>query len=169
MKPEIFWLNSQAALRLAIMPRPRGGEWLRSEVDGYARAGLNVIVSLLERAEEHELGLLDEGPLCRDHGLDFISLPIADRSVPASIQQFGSVVRHAALNLRNGSGVGIHCRMGIGRASVVAACVMIELGMPASDVFGHLSRARGLTVPDTPEQAAWVMEWARSRALKRLS
>lgn len=163
MKPEIFWLDQRAAMRLAIMPRPRSGEWLGSEIEGFARAGLNVVVSLLVRAEEHELGLVDEGRLCRSHGLDFLSLPIEDRSVPSSVHQFGVVVRHLTVNLRNGSGVGIHGRMGIGRASLVAACVMIEMGMPAAEVFAHLSRARGMTVPDTEEQIEWVMEWARQR------
>lgn len=49
--------------RLSIVTRPRGGDWLEEEIRSWARSGLNVIVSLLEPAEEAEFGLSQEADL----------------------------------------------------------------------------------------------------------
>jgi hypothetical protein len=48
-------------IRLAIMPRPRGDEWLAEEVRGWSRLGLNHVISLLEPHEVRELGLARGG------------------------------------------------------------------------------------------------------------
>jgi hypothetical protein len=45
---------------MAIMARPRAGDWLESEVDEWKAAGIDVVVSLLERDEVVELGLQRE-------------------------------------------------------------------------------------------------------------
>jgi hypothetical protein len=34
-------------LSLAIMPRPRAGDWLEDEIDQWQREGLKIVVSLL--------------------------------------------------------------------------------------------------------------------------
>ena len=73
--------------RLAIVARPRGGDWLEDEVEAWRAAGLDVVVSLLEQDEAHELGLEDEAKACAARGLKFIEFPITDRGVPASLQR----------------------------------------------------------------------------------
>ncbi len=62
---EIYWIPVIAAGRLAIMPRPRSGDWLADEISAWDREGLNVVVSLLESHEVKELGLGDEATLCK--------------------------------------------------------------------------------------------------------
>ncbi|MGB3547125.1 MAG: hypothetical protein WBA17_09120, partial [Saprospiraceae bacterium] len=51
----------------------------------------------------------------------------------------------------------IHCRMGIGRASVLAAATMINLGYEAKDIFEIIGKYRKLEVPDTDEQKTWIL------------
>ena len=46
--------------RLAIVPRPRGGDWLDVEARGWRNLGFDCVVSLLERPEEAELQLEGE-------------------------------------------------------------------------------------------------------------
>jgi hypothetical protein len=48
MRPKIHWIDLPAGVRLAIMPRPRAGDWLDAEIAGWGAEGIGVIVSLLE-------------------------------------------------------------------------------------------------------------------------
>ncbi len=57
--------------------------------------------------------------------------------------------------------IGVHCRQGIGRSSLVAACVLVTLGESPQSAFEHIERARGRSVPDTAEQKEWVISFAR--------
>jgi hypothetical protein len=62
------------------MPRPRSAEWLADEIAGLRNQGVTVVVSLLELSEEREPGILEEGPLCRAAGIEFLSFPIGPRT-----------------------------------------------------------------------------------------
>lgn len=164
IQPDIYWLRDAKHIRLAIMPRPRSGEWLADEIMGLHRAGLKTIVSVLESFESQELGLQQEEALCKESGMDFISFQIPDRGVPASSADFAALVDSLAAKLSNGNSVGIHCRAGIGRSGLLAACVLGRLGIAPDRAFAMLTRARGVAVPDTEAQTAWVHNFARSHS-----
>jgi protein-tyrosine phosphatase len=50
----------------------------------------------------------------------------------------------------------LHCRFGIGCASLLAAAVLVLEGVDADEAWRRLTCARGLGVPDTEEQRRWV-------------
>ncbi|HEU5458840.1 MAG TPA: dual specificity protein phosphatase family protein [Pyrinomonadaceae bacterium] len=160
MKPDVYWIEGPWPGKLAILARPRGEDWLEDEVVGWKNSGVNVVVSLLTRDEDYELGLLDECKLVQRHGLTFISFPISDYSVPTSTGEIRQLVSNLEQSLKRGDSVGIHCRQGIGRSSLVAACVLVTSGESPSLAFEHISSARGRSVPDTPEQRNWVTAFA---------
>jgi protein-tyrosine phosphatase len=141
------------------MPRPRAGDWLEDEVASWRRSGLEVVVSLLEDEEIAELGLDQEAELCGRAGIQFLRFPIPDRGVPASPGPVTALVRMVVAELQAGHGVGIHCRIGVGRSALVACCVMAALGVPLEVAWASLHRARGLSVPDTEAQRGWVSAW----------
>src|SRR5262245_24454832 len=145
------------------MPRPRAGDWLEDEIDSWRRSGLDVVLTLLQDGEISELGLGQESALCERAGLTFLRLPIPDRGLPSSRQVVSQIVDTLCGQLRQGRGVGIHCRIGVGRSALIAACVLIALGQPVETAWASIQKARGLSVPDTPEQKAWVAGWARDR------
>lgn len=147
------------------MPRPRGGDWLEDEVAAWARAGLDVIVSLLEEREAAELGLSREGELCRAAGLSFIQFPIVDRGVPASSNETFDLVNRLATSLSQGKNIGVHCRQSVGRSSLIAATVLIALGKEPQDAFEQIAAARGCPVPETPRQLDWVLAFAPQAVL----
>jgi protein-tyrosine phosphatase len=91
-----------------------------------------------------------------------IPLPIKDRGTPESEAGFFALANELAASVQQGSAVAVHCRAGIGRSGLLAGSVLLRLGVPASQVFAALSRARGLSVPDTPAQ----MEWFHSVAVR---
>lgn len=162
MKPDVYWINGPWPGKLAILARPRGADWLEDEIAGWKNAGVDVVVSLLTRGEDSELGLVDERELVQLHGLTFISFPIADYNVPTSITELRQLVSNLEQSLKRGDSVGIHCRQGIGRSSLVAACVLVTSGESPSSAFQNISSARGRSVPDTSEQRDWVTTFANN-------
>src|SRR6516165_8724703 len=86
MRTELYWIAGPWPGRLAIMPRPRGGDWLEDEVRSWRRFGVDVVLSLLTPDEIAELSLADEQELCRANGIQLLSFPITDRGVPSSKQ-----------------------------------------------------------------------------------
>ena len=84
MMPDVYWIRDIEPLRLALMPRPRGGEWLEDEIAGWERLGIDVVVSLLHPYEADELEISKEGSLCSARGIQYRSFPIQDRGVPES-------------------------------------------------------------------------------------
>ena len=119
-----------------------------------------MLVSLLTADEVAELELQDEERLCGDCGLHFISLPIPDRSVPFSMPEAGCIIDPILEELWAGKAVAVHCRMGIGRSALIAACLLKSQGIGVDEAFAMISRARGFSVPDTEEQREWVEGFA---------
>ena len=161
IRPDIYWIEGPWRGKLAILARPRGDDWLEDEVEGWKRAGLDVVVSLLTSGEASELGLTREAEIVNGIGITYINFPIADYNVPASklpVQQLATELND---QLSHGASIGVHCRQGIGRSSLVAACVLVTSGESPQTAFQHIERARGRSVPDTAEQKEWVISFAR--------
>ncbi|MGA2113317.1 MAG: dual specificity protein phosphatase family protein [Bryobacteraceae bacterium] len=156
MTPDLFWIPGPWTGRLAIAARPRGGDWLDDEASGWRRAGLDVVVSLLEEEEAGQLGLTDEDLAAAANGIRFVSFPIADRGVPASNRRAIALLRDIAGALEDGKNVAVHCRQGIGRSGLVAAAALVTAGMSADSAIETVSAARGRTVPETEAQHRWV-------------
>lgn len=164
MKATIYWIETNWPGRLAIIPRPRGGDWLEDEITAWRQSGLDVIVSLLEPDEAAELELELESELSRAAGLEFIAFPIVDRNAPAS----NSATKNLLEDLRNflaaGKNVGIHCRQGIGRSALIAAGTLVLDGVSPDAAFNIVGNARGISVPETEQQSNWVMALATELA-----
>lgn len=152
MRTELYWVHGTWPGRLAIMPRPRGGDWLEDEVRAWRDAGVDVVVSLLEREEVTDLDLTKEEELSRANRIEFLSLPIADRGVPKSREAVSELLTKLTAYLRAGKNVAVHCRQGIGRAALIAVSLLTRLGVDPETAIEHVGTARGRPVPETAEQ-----------------
>jgi protein-tyrosine phosphatase len=166
MRAEIYWIAGVPQGRLAVLPRPRGGDWLEDEVRSLRDSGVDVLVSLLTREEAAELGLLQETACCAAVGIEFIAFPFADRGVPPSVSGALRLVEQLGALLAAGKAVAVHCRQGVGRSALIAACALTTLGAGPEEAFERIASARGCAVPDTAEQRAWVRRFAEGH-LKR--
>jgi len=148
--------------RLAILGRPRSGDWLAGEIAQWKAAGLTEPVSLLEEHEVLELGLQQEGALVEQLGMRFTRFAIPDRGVPASPALALGLWDRLAAALREGAAVGVHCRASIGRAGLTVAGILMRLGVPEEAAWQRASKTRGLSVPDTDEQREWLSRACRT-------
>ncbi len=155
-----FWVETGNRTRLAIVPRPRGGDWLEDEVSQMKRAGVDVLVSMLQPDEAAELGLSQEEQLCEAGGIHFRSFPIADRETPPSPALFAKFIQELRSEVHAGRSVAVHCRASIGRSSLLLASLLAVEGFTAEEAFRRLTVARGLQVPDTADQVRWVERFA---------
>lgn len=150
---DLFLIEGPWPGRLAISPRPRGGDWLRDELAGWKSAGIGLVVSALTPAEMEELELTEEPSLCEELGIGFANLPIEDRGVP-DVRTARPRFEEWRAELAGGRSLVVHCRQGIGRSSLVAASLLTLEAQP--DAWDRVETARGRTVPDTDEQRDWI-------------
>jgi protein-tyrosine phosphatase len=169
MKPTAYWIPYDSAGKLAIVARPRGHDWLGDEIEGFKQEGFDVLVSLLTVGETVELGLEREKELAHRQSLSLIEYPIADYDVPASSQDFAHLIEQLSEQLQRGKTVGVHCRQSIGRSSLLIACLLARSSDEVEECFKKIGLARGMFVPDTKEQKAWVQSFAREFASQTIN
>jgi protein-tyrosine phosphatase len=155
MPSELYWIDAPSSLKLAIMARPRAGDWLDDEIAHWKRSGVGIVVSLLEPDEIEDLGLGMESMLCEASGIRYVSFPIPDRGVPHDPR---NVMRFAAEIVAERKPIAIHCRAGIGRSSLMAAAILIGRGVEPVAAMSAIQKARGVPVPDTEAQRDWVLK-----------
>jgi protein-tyrosine phosphatase len=162
LRPTLYTVSRDGPGRLSTMAKPRGDDWLDDELHALRSAGVDVLVCALTEPERQELGLAGEPTAARRAGLEFVAIPIGDRSVP----RLGAVLPHLyelVDRLESGRHVVTHCRFGIGRASLLAAAVLVLEGVDPDEAWRRLTHARGQRVPDTDEQRRWIASLPTTR------
>jgi protein-tyrosine phosphatase len=166
MFTELFRIEGPWPGQLAISARPRGGDWLEEEIVAWRRAGVDVIVSLLEPWEAADLHLENEASQSEVTGIQFFSFPIVDRSVPFSSSDIHGFLGRIDAKLSQGKNVAVHCRQGVGRAGLMAAALLIERGLSPEDSICRVSAGRRVPIPETEGQRLWLESFAATYARK---
>lgn len=157
MSPDIYKVELIGSGSLSVMAKPVSGEWIEDEFSGIASWGIDRIVSLLENHEASEVGLGAEQQLAEKYDMEFISYPIPDRGLPSSVKEYLEFTKRLYHETAGGLNTVIHCRAGIGRTGIIAAGVLLHCGFEPKDAIDHISKQRGVAVPDTQEQIDWVV------------
>ncbi len=108
------------------------------------------------------MNLQDEAGEAKKQGMEFTSFPIPDRQIPRSEAKWAEVLEKATRTLSEGKNVVVHCRQGIGRSGLVAACLLVRSGISPGAAVDLASAARGIAVPETLEQRDWIDHYAVS-------
>ena len=156
MSATIFKIPLGCAGMLAIMPRPRGGDWLEVDVAALSVSGVNTLVSLLESDEAVELGLVDELVCCAAHEIEFLSIPVPDLGAPRDSEKFVLAATGLAQALTEGKHIAVHCRQSVGRSGMLEVSVAVAAGLQLGEAVEIVSKARGVRVPETPVQLTWL-------------
>jgi protein-tyrosine phosphatase len=160
MRKELYWVDGPWRGKLAMAARPRGGDWLSADVAGWKRAGADTVLSLLTPEEENDLDLRQEAGEIKRQGMEFTSFPIPDRQIPKSEAKWAELLEEVTGVLSEGKNVVVHCRQGIGRSGLVAACLLVRKGISPGAAVEMASAARGISVPETNEQRDWIDHYA---------
>ena len=152
----IYWVTIFDDVEVGMMARPKGNDWLEDEIKKLKLYNVDIVISLLEFHENQDLEIEREEEFCLKHGLTYINFPIIDRSVPNDEFDFMKLVSQINCKLKKGKKVVVHCRMGIGRTSVLLAALLISNGFSSDNVFEFLTEKRTIQVPDTKKQVEWI-------------
>jgi protein-tyrosine phosphatase len=136
-------------------------------MEAWHRVGVDTVLSLLTLEEEQDLDLKSEAHEAKARGMKFISLPIPDRQVPNSESEVSATLERLDADLSAGKNIVIHCRQGIGRTGLIAACLLVAKGLTPELAVKTLSVARGNPVPETAEQRHWIDHYAAVLASAR--
>ena len=106
--------------------------------------GATAVLTLIET---HEMAALQvEGisaVVARQH-MDWVHAPIPDVSTPDAAFEaaWGEIGEGLRDRLRAGFDIVVHCKGGLGRAGMIAARLMVELGVPLGQAIAEVRRAR---------------------------
>jgi len=152
----LFKIESIGSGFIAIMAYPGKEQDAVSEIASLAHDGIRQVVSLLESAEASALGVEGESHLVVAESMKFVSFPIPDMGLPASVCAFAGLARDLYRQVAAGDNTLLHCRGGVGRSGLLAAAVLLHCGMDPLQACERVTRLRGLRVPETAEQGAWL-------------
>ena len=141
---------------MSIVPRPRGGERLDDDIRAMKRAGVHLLVSMLTPDEQAATNLTAEAERCHAPGLEYLSVPIPDFGVPSDPVSFDDAVVQAVRTLSQNRSVAVDCCQSIGRSGVFTCAVLMAMGMALEKAVTIASEARGVPVPESPEQRRWL-------------
>jgi len=153
----LFKIETIGSGFIAIMAYPGKEQDAVSAIASLAHDGIRQVVSLLEPAEAAALGLEGEAQLVAAESMTFVSFPIHDMGLPASVCAFAGLARDLYRQIDAGVNTLVHCRGGVGRSGLLAAAVLLHCGMDPRQACEQITRLRGLRVPETPEQGAWLL------------
>lgn len=122
--------SATAALIFTPCPGSKGVD-LTTSLQQLKAAGAKAVISLTPDEEMTELQVKDLPALCRELDLFWFHCPINDDQAPGLAFAEGWQQAQAQVHqlLRQGGKVAIHCKGGSGRTGLMAAKILLELGL----------------------------------------
>ena len=126
--------------------------------------GASGILSLNVLDELHGLGLGDLGMQIMDAGFWWRNMPIADMDVPdSSFEDMWSVEgKQLVASLISGEKIVIHCLAGLGRTGMIAARLLVEMGMAPALAVAEIRKIRPRAI-QTDAQESYVHQFGRNK------
>jgi ADP-ribosyl-[dinitrogen reductase] hydrolase len=137
------------------------GRWdrdLKLDFHAIERWNAAAVVTLIEEHELDTLGVRELGGMVTDEHMIWHYLPIRDISVPdaAFEEKWATSGKQLRSILRDGFNVLVHCKGGLGRAGIIAARLLIELGWETGKAVQEVRRVRPGAI-ETSAQLNYVM------------
>jgi ADP-ribosyl-[dinitrogen reductase] hydrolase len=137
------------------------GYWDRDlslDLDAIRDWGAAAVVTLMEPKELTLLRVERLGNEVLHRGMLWFHLPIVDVSTPdeAFERQWNVAGHELRILLRSGRDVLVHCRGGLGRAGMIGARLLIEVGMEPATAIRRVRAVRPGAI-ETCEQEKYVM------------
>jgi ADP-ribosyl-[dinitrogen reductase] hydrolase len=137
------------------------GYWDRNlglDLDAIQNWGAAAVITLLEPEELAELRVEHLGEEVRRRGMQWFHLPIADGFTPDDNfeRQWDVDGEEIRALLHSGCDILVHCRGGLGRAGMIGARLLVELGVEPETAVVEVRAVRKGAI-ETPEQEEYVL------------
>ena len=132
------------------------------DLDAIAAWGARLVLTLMEPEEFTALKVPSLGEEVQRRGMEWRHMPIADFSVPTEAfeQQWIAQGHEIRELLRGGDNVLVHCKGGLGRAGMMGARLLVELGMEPEEAIRYVRLKRKGAI-ETSSQLAVVRRTVR--------
>jgi len=130
---------------------------LSDDIDALRRAGASAVLTLTEAEELDELEVGGLGAAVQAAGMGWHHLPIVDYGAPDAAWEAGwrTVGQDLRARVRQGRDVHMHCRAGCGRSGMIAARLMVELGVcNPGEAIVRVRRARPCAIEREEQEQA---------------
>lgn len=148
------------------------GAWARDlvlDVQAIADWGAAAVLTLIEPHEITALQVEDLGRAVERAHMDWLHAPIPDVSTPDAAFEAAWVEVGEGLRgrLRAGFDIVVHCKGGLGRAGMIAARLLVELGVAATEAIARVRAVRPGAIETAAQEAhvrrqKLVPEWQPS-------
>ncbi len=137
---------------------------LRRDLAACQEWGASGIVTFNEPDELHGLGLGDLGNHIMDSGFWWRHLPIVDMNVPDAAFEDAWAVEGKQLvaSLIAGERIVLHCLAGLGRTGMIAARLLVDMGMSPAIAVAEVRKVRPRAI-QTDDQEKYVHKFGRQK------
>jgi len=126
------------------------------------QAGAHAVLSLMPTAELAQNAVSDLPAQCAAQGLSWLHLPVADEQVPLADfdAAWPAAMAQMAELLAADQAIAIHCKGGSGRTGLIAARILIELGIARSEAVSLVQALRPKAIQH-PAHAGWIAQFGQ--------
>lgn len=177
----VSWILEHGGGRLGLCHCPgkkvirRGVQWDRCLEQDLQRLkrdyGVTTLVCLLSQAELLHFKLRHYNRSVCAMGLGLAEFPILEMAAPESLDRTAGFVRRLVEMLARGEKVVVHCRGGVGRAGLMAACTLLQIGSAASagGAIEEVRRRRCRRAVESASQVRFIEKYAAELKAERRS
>ena len=145
---------------------PAGQTWARDLDADLIRLrdhfGVTTVACLLNDAELRSLKVRDYADVVRSHNVQYVNLPMIEMAAPDDFHEAAAFIDDLRRRVDEaGEVLAVHCKGGIGRAGLVAACVLLATGQMAraDEAIAEVRRRRCKTAVETSRQEDFVAKY----------
>src|SRR6188472_3021584 len=124
--------------------------------------GVDRLLCLSTDAELDWAGVPELGSRAEAFGLDYRWLPVPDQGT-STLSEAVDLVGWCRDGLNRGESVVVTCMGGLGRSGTIAACTLVDVGVPPKAAIASIRAARGPRAIETSGQEAFVSRFAARR------
>ena len=137
---------------------PKGS--LDTHLEDLSKIGIKIIYCLINYEEQRKLNLINYSEKTKHLGIEFISLPITDQSIPDPnlTIKLKRILDEMVMNFKKNKTFLIHCKAGLGRTGMITALLLKKFNFTSSEAIKTVRNKKPGSI-ETKDQEKYVIEF----------